>query len=167
MRIERLTPGEVLYGVAGLTLFGLMWGIWFEHPSAADIPASAIGFETRPDAWHAFAVIDVVLLFCVLCAVSGALLAATGSRLRLPLDADAVVAITGAMAVVLIGYRIAEPIENSGVAYRRDLALFLAFGSAALIVLGGLLALRTKHTSLASELKRAAGGASRAGRGPG
>jgi len=30
MREERVKPGEVLAAVGGLTMFGLMWGVWFE-----------------------------------------------------------------------------------------------------------------------------------------
>ena len=163
MRFERLNPGEVLAAVGALTLFGLMWAVWFEHPTAADIPAEAIGFETTPDAWHAFAVTDIVLLAAVLCPLSAALLSASASPRRLPLDASAVVAIVGAVAALLIAYRIAAPIEIDDVTYRRDLPLFLAFGASGLIVLGGMLSLRMKGTSLAAQLRRAASGESRAG----
>ena len=66
-------------------------------------------------------------------------------------------AVLGAVSAVLIGYRIIDPVHIAGVEYRRDLAIFLAFGSAVLVSLGGLWALRDRGTGLARELNRPAG----------
>ncbi|MFN2612356.1 MAG: hypothetical protein ABR536_03175 [Solirubrobacterales bacterium] len=155
MSIERLKPGEIVFAVAALTLLGLMSATWFEHPTAADIPADAVGFQTAPDAWHAFRLIDWALLACIAGALSAAAVVAGGSKANLPLDAAAVVVVLGLVALGLIGYRIIEPITIQGVGYRRDLPLFLAFAMAALMVLGALWALRARDTSLARELARA------------
>lgn len=156
MRFERLKPGEVLSAVAGLTLLGLMEATWFEHPTASNFSASVIGFETTPNAWHAFAVIDWVLLATIVCAISAAGITVTRSTIHLPLAASAVVTIMGGISTLLIVYRIVDPIQIEGVSYRRDLALFLGCGAAALVALGGLLAMRQQGTSLGRELARAA-----------
>jgi hypothetical protein len=151
----------VLFGVAALTLFGLMFSTWFEHPTAADIPASTIGFQTTPDAWHAFAAMDWLLLAIVVCTLSAAAVAAGGSRTATPLDPAAVAAILGLVAAGLIGYRVIDPVTINGVSYRRDLGLFLSLAAAGLIVIGGLWALRDRGTGLPRELARAAGGGTR------
>jgi hypothetical protein len=160
-RREPLKPGEALSGVAALTLFGLMFSTWFEHPTAAAIPASTIGFQTTPDAWHAFAVADWLLLAIIVCTLSASAVAAGGSKVRAPLDGAAVAVVLGLIAVGLIGYRVADPVTIHGVSYRRDLGLFLSLGAAGLIVIGGLWALRDRGTGLPRELARAAGGGSR------
>lgn len=152
MSLERLKPGEIIFAVAALTLLGLMSATWFEHPTAADIPADAVGFQTVPNAWHAFKVIDWALLACIVATLSAATVAAGGSKARLPLDAAAVVAVIGLIATGLIAYRIIDPISIQGVTYRRDLPLFLALAMAGVIVLGALWALRDRDTSLAREL---------------
>jgi hypothetical protein len=132
-----------------------MFGDWFEHPTAARISAEAIGFQTSPDAWQAFAVTEWVLLATIVCAVSAAVVTASGVRLNLPIDASAAVAIMGIVATALIGWRVAEPIEIEGVTYRRELALLMGLGAAGLVALGGLLGLRERGTNLFAELARA------------
>jgi hypothetical protein len=153
----RLKPGETLSAVAALTLLGLMSGTWFEHPTNADIPADAVGFQTTPNAWQALAVIDWVLLAAVVCVLSAAIVAGSGRRLQVPVDPAAVVTVVGGVCMALIGYRIIDPIHLAGVGYRRDLAIFLSFGAAGLISVGGLWTLRERGTSLVHELSRAAG----------
>jgi hypothetical protein len=132
-----------------------MSATWFEHPTNADIPAEALGFQTTPNAWQSFAVIDWVLFATVLCTLSAALVSATDRQLRLPLDAAAVIAVLGAVCMALIGYRVIDPIEIAGLTYRRDLPLFLGLGAAGLISVGGLWALRDRGTSIWRELGRA------------
>jgi hypothetical protein len=152
----RLKPGETLSAVAGLTLLGLMSATWFEHPTNAEIPADALGFQTTPNAWQSFAVIDWALFAAVLCTLSAVLVSATDRRLRLPLDAGAVIAVLGVVCAALIGYRVIDPIEIAGVTYRRDVALFLGLGATGLIAIGGLWTLRDRATSIGRELGRAA-----------
>ncbi len=130
---------------------------WFEHPTNADIPSDALGFQTTPDAWHAFTFIDWFLLATVICTVSAAVAAAAGRREQVSLEPAAVVAVLGAASAVMIGYRIIDPVDIAGFEYRRDLGLFLAFGAAGLVSLGGLWALRERGTGLARELGRPAG----------
>jgi hypothetical protein len=134
-----------------------MSGTWFEHPTNADIPADAVGFQTTPNAWQAFTVIDWVLLAGIVCALSAAIVAASGRRLQVPVDPAAVVTVVGGVCMILIGYRIIDPIHIAGVGYRRDLAIFLSFGAAGLISVGGLWTLHERGTSLVHELSRSAG----------
>jgi hypothetical protein len=134
-----------------------MSGTWFEHPTNADIPSDAVGFQTTPDAWHAFTVIDWVLLATIVCAVSAAVVAAAGRRPQVPVDPAAVVAVLGAICVALIGFRIIAPIHIAGVEYRRDLAIFLGLGAAGLIVVGALWSLHARVRCLGVEVRRAAG----------
>jgi hypothetical protein len=138
-------------------LLGLMSGTWFEHPTNADIPAAAVGFQTTPNAWQAFTVIDWILLAAIVCSLSAAIVAASGRRLQVPVDPAAVVTVVGGVCMALIGYRIIDPIHVAGVEYRRDLAIFLSFSAAGLISLGGLWTLHERGTSLVHELSRAAG----------
>jgi hypothetical protein len=163
LKIERLTPGEIVSAVAGLTLVGLMSGVWFEHPTASDIASDAIGYQTAPDAWQAFAVIDIVLLVTAVCAVSAAIVTAAGSKVRLPLRAAAVVTLLGLISMVLLAYRIADPIEAAGIGFRRDLPLFLGFGMCGLIAGGGVMTMLAEGTTLGDELSGAAAGRPRSG----
>lgn len=133
-----------------------MFGDWFEHPTAARISADAIGFQTSPDAWQAFSLADWVLVATIVCALSAAVISASNTPLHLPIEASAVVAVMGAAATLLIGLRVIDPIEIEGVAYRRELALFMGLGAAGLVALGGLLSLRERGTNLLAELARAA-----------
>ncbi len=132
-----------------------MFGDWFEHPTAARISAEAIGFQTSPDAWQSFSFTDWVLVAAIVCAVSAAVVSAADIRVGLPIEASAVVAIMGAVAALLIAWRVIEPIEIEGVTYRRELALFMGLGAAGLVALGGLLSLRERGTGIFGELARA------------
>lgn len=157
MKIERLTPGELLSAVAALALLGLMSAVWFEHPFAAGIDPDAIGFETAPDAWGAFGLIDLVLLVTVAAAVSATVVTAAGSTIRLPMNASAAVTLLGLVSAALLLYRIIDPIEIAGVSYRRNIPLFLGFGSTILIAAGGAMTMLSEGTTLGRELGRAAG----------
>lgn len=158
MKFERLNPGELLSAIAGLTLLGLMSAVWFEHPTAADIDAKSIGYETTPDAWHAFGLIDIVLLITIVCAVSAAVVTAAGSKIPLPLSAGAAVTVLGLISMALLAYRIVDPIEVVDVEYRRNVALFLGFGMCSLITAGGGLTMIAEGTTLGHELARSARG---------
>ncbi len=158
MRFERLTPGEIISAIAALTLLGLMQAVWFEHPTAAEIAPEALGFETAPDAWHAFGRIDVVLAVTIVCALSAAVVAAAGRRPPLPLNASAAVTTLGLISAGLLLFRIVASIEIDDVEYRRNLALFLGFGMTLLIAGGGALTMLAEGTTLRAEISRAASG---------
>jgi hypothetical protein len=116
MARNRLRLGEALAAVCGGLLFVDMFLPWYEiggslPPYLRDTLhslAAASGVDLERNAWQAFTVIDIVLMLTVLAAVGLAALILTQRSVALPVAASVMVTALGAVATILVLYRIVE-----------------------------------------------------------
>jgi hypothetical protein len=125
--------------------------------------SAASGVDLTRNAWESFAVIDIVMLLAILAAVGLLLLALTQRSVALPVAASVIVTVLGALATVLVLYRlINEPgftlgggggVPGTHVPDRVIDIRFWAFVGFALcggIALGGFLAMADEGEDLAA-----------------
>jgi hypothetical protein len=171
MDISTLSTGEKVSGVAGILLFLIMILFsWF------GIEVAGFGSPEGANAFEAFDVIDIVLLITAIAAVALPLMSATQATVDLPVALSAIVALLGAISVILIVFRIISPPDfgipgsvdvgfgevDTGADTTREIGVFLGLLAAIGVAAGGWLAMQEEGTSFAEQRDRVAGG-----RGPG
>ena len=137
MDTNRLNMGEMVAGGSGVLLFLVMFIDWFEGANA----------------WQSFALIDWVLLLAAAAGIGLAVLAATQTEVDLPIAASAIVTGIGALAVILVIYRIISP-PDFGLDFfgadpdvGRSIGVFIGLLAAAGITVGGWLAMQEEGAS--------------------
>jgi hypothetical protein len=101
-------------GACGALLFIVMFLPWYEiggslPPQLRETVraiGAASGIDLNRNAWEAFSVIDLVLLAAVLAAVGLAVLTITQRAVALPVAMSVIVTFLGALAAVLVLYRL-------------------------------------------------------------
>jgi hypothetical protein len=172
MDVSTLSTGEKVSGVAGVLLFLIMILFsWF------GIEVSGFGGSEGANAFESFSVIDIILLVTAIAAVALPLMSATQANVDLPVALSAIVALLGAISVILILYRIIDPPDFGtnaldvgfgdvpGVDETREIGAFLGLLAAIGVTIGGWLAMQEEGTTFADERERLAGGRG-AGGGP-
>lgn len=148
MDVNRLSQGAKIAAASAIVLFIVMFIGWFgiDAESAGDLSqgdledaAKAFPDETgdslSANAWESFSFIDILLFAAVVVAVGLAALRATGNDLNLPLPAGTLVAGAGALAVLLILFRLL----NTPYGFDREIGVFIGLLAAAGITYGGWL----------------------------
>lgn len=122
----------------------------------------ASGIDLTRNAWQSFGIVDVVMLLAIVAAVGLLLLAITQRSVALPVAASVIVTVLGALATVLVLYRlINEPgftlgggaglppthLPDRVIAIR--LWAYVGFGLCAGIAVGGFLAMADEGEELA------------------
>jgi hypothetical protein len=134
--ISRLSLGERIAGVSGLVLLIVLWFPWYE--------ASLLGASESANAWEVFDVIDVILFLVAVIAMAIVAAKAAGALpADLPAPPGAIIGGVGALAVVLILYRLLDvpgP-DVEGVDVSREIGVFLGLLAAGGITYGGYAAL--------------------------
>jgi hypothetical protein len=147
----RQQQADLLAGIAGVVLLISMFLPWFGPGSeleqaierANEITREA-GGEPQPspdvtdNAWQAFSFVDIVLALAALAGIRAgiaALARQTGGRATI--GATAVTAGLGAIAALLVLYRVINPIGEAG----REYGIFIGFFAALGMAVGGWLAL--------------------------
>jgi hypothetical protein len=131
METSRLTRGEWLTGGAGVGLFVTMFLPWF-GTAPEENPFIPPARQVTVNAWRSFEVVDFLILATVLAAVGFAVLIARGAdpiraaQLRLAAAGLSIV------TVIVIGYRMVSPLENTTLRFGIVLGML-----AALAVLAG------------------------------
>ncbi len=145
---SRISFGEMVAGASGLALFIFMFFPWYGIKTEFDLG----GFEgAQGNAWEFFSFIDIILLLVILLAVGMALVRAAGAMPSdLPVPAGMIVAAAGALAVLLILFRlISAPdpaITGEAVDLSRKAGIFLGLIAAAGIAFGGYMAMKERPT---------------------
>jgi hypothetical protein len=141
MDLRRLRAGEWIAALGGgLLLFSLFLG-WYEVP----VPSVAIPAGSEAEtAWEAFAVNDLLLAIVAVCALSLVPITASHRVPAIPLALDALVAIAGKLALLLVLIRIAW---HPGGATGLELGAWLGLLGTAVIVAGGWTAMRDERLS--------------------
>jgi hypothetical protein len=146
---SRIRFGEMIAGVSGVALFVFMIFPWF----------GLEGIRGSDNAWEALGFIDFILLLAVLAAIGLAVLSATGARLDLPVGPAVIVAGLGALAVVLILFRILFPpdvdvVLGDDIDGTRKIGVFLGLLAAAGITVGGVTAMGERGERVPSSVGR-------------
>lgn len=99
MDIDRLNNGEKLAGVAATVLFVALFSPWYGW----------VDYDGGFTAWQAFTWIDLLLFLTVVGGLGLAVLAGTERELALPVNEGLMVATVGAIALLLVLYRLVDP----------------------------------------------------------
>jgi hypothetical protein len=97
-------------------------------------------FEVNVTAWQAFSIIDLVMAAAGIVALSVAVVVLFRLSVSYPVAGSAVTTGIGALALVLIAYRIIDPPGNGDV--EREIGAWLSLVAAAGITLGGYLGMQ-------------------------
>jgi hypothetical protein len=138
--------GTLIAGVSGALLFIFMFFSWFGVDVESAIPAGIpedianqaveeSGVDTTANAWQAFDVIDLVLLLAVIASVGFAIIDMSGASVSLPVAGSAVTAGIGAIAFLLVLYRLIDPPGGDGIG--REIGVWLGLLATAGIAYGG------------------------------
>jgi len=145
--LSRLRTGEKVAGVAALLLFIDLFLKWYGIQIAAlETFARGQGLSTSISAWKAYDLLDLVLVVVIVVALAWVVLTATQRAPALPVAFSVIVTALGALAAVLILYRILnQPGDNRlySVGFGAWLGLLFALGIAG----GGFLGMREEGTS--------------------
>jgi drug/metabolite transporter (DMT)-like permease len=128
MRVSRLRDGEWIAGAGGLALLASMFLGWYSGASA----------------WHAFSVLDVVLALLALVPLALFVLQATRVSPSLPVAFSVLTTLAGAVATLLILYRILnQPGPNDRVEV--ELGAWIGLAAAVVATAGGWRSLRVEE----------------------
>jgi hypothetical protein len=125
MKLERLQSGEWLACAGGALLLVALFLPWFGDA----------------DAWQAFDVVDVILLIAALAGIGVAGFAAANAKTDAPISSAALTVPIGAVATLLVLYRLIDPV--AGLA--REVGLYLGLLAAAGITYGSWRSIRDER----------------------
>jgi hypothetical protein len=129
VELSRLRQGEVLAGVGGLALLIVMFLDWYSFRGGG------------LSAWQAFSVTDLILALAGLAGIGLAVITASRRSPALPVAASVITATLGALATLLVLYRILnQPGPNEFLEV--ELGAFLGFLSVLAVAVGGWRSMR-------------------------
>jgi hypothetical protein len=123
-----LAAGELVGGISGLGLLVVSFLPWY---SAGGQNATA---------WQAFSVVDLVMAAAAVAALSAALVSLVRLSVSYPVAGSAMTAAFGALALLLIAYRLINPPGSGDL--DREVGAWLGLIAAAGITLGGYLGMQ-------------------------
>ena len=150
MDLDRLSTGEKIAGGSAVLLFIFMFFDWF----TVDISGGEGLFSVSVggNAWEAFSWIDLLLLLTVIVALVVVIVRLSDALFEPPISLNAIVAVLGAISVLLVLYRIIDPpgggdIAGVSVDISPQVGVFLGLLAAAGIAYGGYRAMQEEGTS--------------------
>lgn len=145
MDTSRISFGEMVAGASAVALLIFMFLPWYGV--STEVP----GFEAsvNANAWEAFSFIDILLFLVILVTLGLVGARATGNLpANLPAPLGLIVAIAGAIALVLIVIRIISipgpDVDIQGVEFGRKIGIFLGLIAAGGITFGGYTAMNER-----------------------
>jgi len=163
MELDKLSMGEKIAAVSGVLLFVFMFFDWF-GVEVSGVPAFAGTVEGNGgSAWDALDVIPIFLVVAIVAAVGVAVIRLTDADVEPPVSLNTIVAVLGALAVLLILYRIVDPpggdsFGGVSVDITLEVGIFLGLLSAAGIAYGGYSAMREEGITFGDAADRLSGG---------
>lgn len=148
MDLDRLSTGEKIAGGSAVLLFIFMFFDWFKVEVSGS--SGLFSVSAGGSAWEALDVIPIILMIAVVVAVGVAVVRLTDAVLEPPISVNAIVAILGAISVLLILYRIIDPPSAGdipGVDVNPAVGIFLGLIAAVGIAYGGYRAMQEEGTS--------------------
>ena len=143
---NRLSTGEMIAAISGVVLLISMFLKWYSVSVSGGggiLGNTSLGVGSA-NAWESFGIIDLILFLCAITAIANAVLRAMARDVDLPWPTATIVAAAGALAFLLILFRLlVDPVDVGDVPgtvdvdVGRGLGLFLGLISAAGIAYGG------------------------------
>jgi hypothetical protein len=106
--------------------------------------------DTTANAWESFSFIDVVLFVAVLVSVGLAAMTLMGTSASLPVAGSALTCGIGALAFLLVLYRVLDPVEEAS----REIGHWLGLLATARIAVGGNLGMQEEGTTFSEQGER-------------
>jgi hypothetical protein len=139
----RVRLGDLIAAVSGVVLFISLFLTWYERSSEGALGG---GFPSLSySGWESLGLIENLLLLAALAAVALAVLKAFGLQPQLPVSPGLVVLVLGAVAVLLVLYRLLDTPSGlfedvPGIDVERSVGPFVALAAALGVTLGGWMA---------------------------
>jgi hypothetical protein len=144
MELSRLRQGDLIAGIGGVALLIVMFLDWYGAGGNATFQGQDIKISLGFNAWEAFSVTDLILALTALSGIGLAVITASRRSPALPVAASVITATLGALATLLVFYRILnQPGPNEF--FDVKLGAFLGFLSVLAIAAGGYLAMRNEQ----------------------
>ncbi len=162
MELDKLSNGEKIASVSAILLFVFMFLDWFgiEVENVAGFSGAVPGGGS---AWDALDVIPIFLMLAIIAAIGVAAVRLTDADVEPPVSLNTIVAVLGALGVLLILYRIVDPpggggFEGVSVDTTLKIGIFLGLLSAAGIAYGGYSAMREEGMTFGDAADRLSSG---------
>ena len=144
MELSRLRQGEAIAAVGAVALLIVMFLDWYGAGGSATFQGQDIEISLGFNAWQAFSVTDLILALTALSGIGLAVITASHRSPALPVAASVITASLGALATLLVFYRILnQPGPNEFVEVK--VGAFLGFVSVLAVAAGGCLSLRDEE----------------------
>ena len=141
MELTRLRPGELIAAAGGVALLVVMFLDWYAAGGVTQVFQRDIEVSVGITAWEAFGFTDILLALGALTAIGLAVITATRRSPALPVAASVITTTVGALAMLLVLYRIVnQPGPNEFIEVK--LPAFLGFLCVLAIAAGGWLSMR-------------------------
>jgi len=171
MDMDKLSTGEKIAGVSAILLFIFMFVDWFTGELTVSGGALVGSASGSGNAWDTLEVIPIFLMLAIVAAVAVAVVRLTDALFEPSVPMNAVVTVLGALAVILILYRIVDPPGGGSLAgvsmdVSPAVGIFLGLIAAAGIAYGGYRAMQEEGTSFGDVGDRLGGGSHGGGQPP-
>jgi hypothetical protein len=144
VELSRLRRGDLIAGLGGVALLIVMFLDWYGAGGSATFQGQDITISLGLNAWEAFSITDLVLALTAVCGIALAVITASRRSPALPVAASVLTSTVGALATLLVFYRILnQPGPNEF--FDVKLGAFLGFLSVLAIAVGGWLAMRDEQ----------------------
>ena len=141
--MRRLRDGEWIAGAGGVALLAAMFLHWYGAAAGRGVLGYGPGGSTEATAWQAFGVLDVVLVLLALVPLALVVAQATRESPSIPVALSVVTTVAGALAALLILYRIAnQPGPNDAVDV--EVGAWLGLLAAVVVAAGGFRSMRVE-----------------------
>ncbi len=163
MDIGRLSRGEKIAGVSAVALFIFTFFDWFTVSVSGGGGAFSTGTLGASSAWDALDNIPVFLVFTVMVVLAVVGLRLSDSDFEPPISASAVVAVLGAISVLLILFRIIDTpgggsFAGGSVNVSPTFGIFISLIAAAGVTYGGYEAMKEEGTNFGEVAEPLGGG---------
>jgi hypothetical protein len=144
MELSRLRQGDLVAGIGGVALLVVMFLDWYAAGGSASFQGREIDISLGFNAWQAFSITDLILALTALSGIALAVLTAARRSPALPVAAGVITSTLGALASLLVFYRILnQPGPNEFVEVK--FGAFLGFLAVLAVAVGGYLAMRDEE----------------------
>jgi hypothetical protein len=144
VELSRLRTADLVAGVGGVALLVTLFLTWYSAGGSASFGGREIQVSLNLTAWEAFSITDVILALTALSGIGLAVLTASRRSPALPVAAGVITTTLGALATLLVLYRILnQPGPNEFVEVK--FGAFLGFLSVLAVAVGGCRAIRDEE----------------------
>jgi hypothetical protein len=144
VELSRLRQGDLVAGVGAVALLIVMFLDWYGAGGSATFQGRDIRISLGLNAWEAFSVTDLILALAALAGIGLVVLTASRRSPALPVAASVLTSTLGALATLLVFYRILnQPGPNEF--FEVELGAFLGFLCVLAVAVGGFRSMRDEQ----------------------